>query len=426
MLLCMLQSAYGLANLSPAVTDPANFLPPRILVGVDVTTSIKPSRPQTLDGQAIASALPHWLSREPLGESESLNLYSYAGNDPINGIDVMGLKTKRFTNLGIEELEKIWGKGFFDSWVKKQGYAPLAKADWMETQTDFFDQYVAGLGYNPQEGSYSEALNAPIVNPIHHGTHSYFMWQGNGGENLYIVPHNFWGRSQTPFGWSVSDTWEEAAAEIKQQAFYGSGVLEMSRNVIQMGTGAAQGNLIGALGRLRTPVNPPAVVRPPGSGQPAANNANGHLILENVIASRNARASSGFAQASRKWTATDFYQASGWSSKRIQNHLGGIDFTKPVTVATLPSGSRYVQYQLPGAPIGNYFSPLGTSGSQLGIYTGGRTASIYETTGNVRVLQSTAASIVDDWSVPFWRVQTDGGGQQFFAPNPNPFQLVDP
>lgn len=32
-----------------------------------------------------------WLSREPLGESESINLYSYCGNDPVNFVDVLGL-----------------------------------------------------------------------------------------------------------------------------------------------------------------------------------------------------------------------------------------------------------------------------------------------------------------------------------------------
>jgi hypothetical protein len=348
----------------------------------------------------------------------------YCHNDPVNGVDVLGLKTKRFTNLGIEELEKIWGKGFFNSWVKREGYAPIARQDWMETQDDFFDQYVAGLGYNPQEGSYSEALNAPIVNPIHHGTHPYFMWQGRGGENLYIVPHNFWGRSEMPFGWSISDTWEEAAAEIKQQAFYGSGVLETSRNVIAMGTGATQGNLIGVLGRLRTPVNPPVIMKQPGPI--AERNAMGHQILANIVESRNARASSGFAQTSRRWTATDFYQAAGWSTGRTQNHLAGIDFSKSVSITTLPAGGRFVQYQLPGAPAGNYFAPLGTPGSQLGIYTGGRTGSIYEATSNIRVLRTTTSSIVDDWSVPFWRVQTDGGGTQFFAPDPTLFRLVNP
>ncbi len=32
-----------------------------------------------------------WLSREPLGEGESINLYSYCHNDPVNKVDVLGL-----------------------------------------------------------------------------------------------------------------------------------------------------------------------------------------------------------------------------------------------------------------------------------------------------------------------------------------------
>ena len=32
-----------------------------------------------------------WLSREPLGESESVNLYAYCGNDPVNKVDVLGM-----------------------------------------------------------------------------------------------------------------------------------------------------------------------------------------------------------------------------------------------------------------------------------------------------------------------------------------------
>jgi|GEM_PF-1282597 len=32
-----------------------------------------------------------WLSREPLGESESINLYAYCHNDPVNRVDVLGL-----------------------------------------------------------------------------------------------------------------------------------------------------------------------------------------------------------------------------------------------------------------------------------------------------------------------------------------------
>ena len=91
MLLCLLQSAYGLANLGPGVTDPANFLPRRILVRAKTTTVVGTHRAQTLDRQATASALPEWLSREPLGESESVNLYAYCHNDPVNNVDVLGL-----------------------------------------------------------------------------------------------------------------------------------------------------------------------------------------------------------------------------------------------------------------------------------------------------------------------------------------------
>ena len=33
-----------------------------------------------------------WLSREPLGESESVNLYAYCGNDPVNNVDALGMQ----------------------------------------------------------------------------------------------------------------------------------------------------------------------------------------------------------------------------------------------------------------------------------------------------------------------------------------------
>jgi RHS repeat-associated protein len=39
-----------------------------------------------------------WLSREPLGESESINLYQYCHNDPINHVDVLGLRKKEIVS----------------------------------------------------------------------------------------------------------------------------------------------------------------------------------------------------------------------------------------------------------------------------------------------------------------------------------------
>ena len=42
-----------------------------------------------------------WLSRELLGEDESLNLYAYCGNDPVNGIDRLGLENVAGYQKGI-------------------------------------------------------------------------------------------------------------------------------------------------------------------------------------------------------------------------------------------------------------------------------------------------------------------------------------
>lgn len=39
-----------------------------------------------------------FLSREPLGESESVNLYSYCHNDPVNNVDVLGLRKKEIVS----------------------------------------------------------------------------------------------------------------------------------------------------------------------------------------------------------------------------------------------------------------------------------------------------------------------------------------
>ena len=39
-----------------------------------------------------------WLSREPLGERESVNLYSYCQNDPVNKIDVLGMSEASFNH----------------------------------------------------------------------------------------------------------------------------------------------------------------------------------------------------------------------------------------------------------------------------------------------------------------------------------------
>jgi len=42
-------------------------------------------------GYKTASGRPKWLSRDPMGESGSINLYSYVGDDPIDWTDPFGL-----------------------------------------------------------------------------------------------------------------------------------------------------------------------------------------------------------------------------------------------------------------------------------------------------------------------------------------------
>ena len=41
--------------------------------------------------RAYDADLGRWLSRDPIGEKGGLNLYGYVGNDPMNGVDPLGL-----------------------------------------------------------------------------------------------------------------------------------------------------------------------------------------------------------------------------------------------------------------------------------------------------------------------------------------------
>ena len=62
-----------------------------------------------------------WLSRELLGESESLNLYSYCHNDPVNRVDVLGLAEIAFydefwhsvTKIGLYGSDGFYTRGDF-------------------------------------------------------------------------------------------------------------------------------------------------------------------------------------------------------------------------------------------------------------------------------------------------------------------------
>jgi hypothetical protein len=123
--------------------------------------------------------------------------------------------------------------------------------------------------------------------------------------------------------------------------------------------------------------------------------------------------------AERRVVAESYYREAGLKESAIADHIRGIDFTRPVEIVTVPRGTELIQYQIPGAPVGNYFALPGTPGNQLGIYTSGREASSFVATGDVRALRSTAAGTIDDWSMKAygWKIETLGGGTQFHSPS---------
>ncbi|HEX2687538.1 MAG TPA: polymorphic toxin type 46 domain-containing protein, partial [Kofleriaceae bacterium] len=138
--------------------------------------------------------------------------------------------------------------------------------------------------------------------------------------------------------------------------------------------------------------------------------------------------------------AWEFYKSQGMPDARIEGHLRGIDFSKPVEVTTLPKGTVVQQTQPPGAPQGSYYAPPGTEPGKLGISPKGdlrgpdgetvmghvdKQTKLYVTTEDVVVLRSSAAKIEDTWSmheigsssktgdpVPFL---AEGGGTQYFT-----------
>ena len=113
-------------------------------------------------------------------------------------------------------------------------------------------------------------------------------------------------------------------------------------------------------------------------------------------------------------TAYSYYQSTGMSADRIASHMAGIDFTRPVSIGTIPQGSQVVQYQAPGRPMGSYFAPVGTPATALGIDSTSRVAATYVTTREVSVLVSTAANTAGNLNVPS-QARGQGGGTQFFT-----------
>lgn len=141
-------------------------------------------------------------------------------------------------------------------------------------------------------------------------------------------------------------------------------------------------------------------------------------MLGNIADSQAARASSQFEQLSRYETAYNFYADAGFSADRAAGHLAGIDFTQQVTLTELTPGTNYLQYPMNGN-MGNYFTTVGTPAEAIGINPAGRVPTLYTPSITVHALRSTAADILDTWTVPSQPYMTQGGGIQYFVPNKN-------
>lgn len=136
----------------------------------------------------------------------------------------------------------------------------------------------------------------------------------------------------------------------------------------------------------------------------------------------------------RQEVATNFFLSQGVSEGKIPSYLTGIDFTRSVELQTLGAGKQLWQYQSPGAPQGSWYSlspsvqPTELGISPLGFNRAAQSVepkvlNPYVTTEPVTVLRSTAAPVVDFWSVQGQTYSTVGGAQQLFSNQSSLFRL---
>lgn len=97
-----------------------------------------------------------WLSREPLGESESLNLYAYCHNDPVNKVDALGLNAIRFDrSMSDDQIAGLYLRGMLgagdeedarlmdEALVRAGVLAPLAERQHLQNLAEFEQAFLA-------------------------------------------------------------------------------------------------------------------------------------------------------------------------------------------------------------------------------------------------------------------------------------------
>ena len=108
-----------------------------------------------------------------------------------------------------------------------------------------------------------------------------------------------------------------------------------------------------------------------------------------------------------------------------QKYRHSIDYAKSVTLHTLKKGDQLIQWQVVGAPQGNFYGLPGSKPTELGISEFGydpeskmvmkKQLRTYIVTRDMEVLGSYAAPVIDDWSTPEIETQTTGHKLQLFS-----------
>lgn len=126
----------------------------------------------------------------------------------------------------------------------------------------------------------------------------------------------------------------------------------------------------------------------------------------------------------------NFMRKSGVDESKIGALRSGIELHERVTIETLNRGKIFYQYQSPGNWQGNWYSlNKNTPPATLGINPEGKVrgtgkrvlkeTKAYRLQEKTEALRSTAAPVLDTWSVPDEAFQTEGGAIQWFNTQKN-------
>jgi len=136
--------------------------------------------------------------------------------------------------------------------------------------------------------------------------------------------------------------------------------------------------------------------------------------------------------------AYDFYVDHKYDHNRIGGYLKGIDFRCPVNLEMLGKDNIVAQWKAQPLPQGNYYADVSLyiKPSCLGIHDHqadehgniySRIQHEYKLKNETEVLKSTAAAVLDRWSIKNKQFWTNGGCVQYFnSNNKRSFKQVHP